>query len=115
MADFGSGPTLDENLDFTITTTGDIETGSGDDELAKDLAFRIHRAFEDIELGMQFTESAKEDLRIDIGVALGEDARVESVSDITLVQNASDRNQLDIGVTVETADGPFDLVIPYTP
>lgn len=38
MTDFGAGPKLTQDLDWEVTTTGDIESVDGVDELQKDLA-----------------------------------------------------------------------------
>lgn len=47
MPEYGSGPSIDQNFDLEIDTSGDIDATSGPNELRKDLAFSIGAALTD--------------------------------------------------------------------
>lgn len=55
--DLGSGIALDQELDFIVDATGDLEHASGVDEVRKDLAFNLIRELSSFEGRLQNRET----------------------------------------------------------
>lgn len=110
MTDFGSGIDLDQDLDLTITPSGDLATADGLDELKKDLSFRLIQALESANPG-RLNQDTSDRLRAVIKGLLQEDPRVDTVNRISIEPNPGSSTNLRIGVDVDTAEGPFDLVV----
>ena len=78
--DFGAGIALDEQFDFTVDSTGDIDSTSGVEELQKDLAFQMVVNLDQY-LGQPETPNLEAKVSRTVkNVALG-DERIQSVSD----------------------------------
>lgn len=108
MSRFGSGPTLDEDWDFTIDGTGDIECtnqlGYEIAELEKDLAFAIGRRL-DLELGKPTTPTQKATLESISRNVINRDPRIERIVDFDIEQMnliESDGGRFVDGYTIET-------------
>lgn len=112
MTDFGAGPVLSENFDFEITANGDIKTDSGLAELEKDVAFIVAETMYDLGLGEPFTDEYKEDVRIELGVAIKSDPRINEITKFVLEQDSNNDEQLNIEIDTNTNEGPFELIIP---
>jgi len=111
MADnFGSGPSLDQQLDFSVDVTGDILSENGIEELKKDLAFQMI-----INLSQYLGAGPSGNIETQVAgtakrVALA-DERVSSVSDDkTIVEFSDDREELTVHLTVRTVGGESELV-----
>lgn len=108
MSEFGSGPSLSRDLDFTVTTTGDIEAVSGVEELEKDLALQSLIELQEFE-GATQTPRTKVIIQSRVNQILTNDPRVQSVSDIQVTFTAQD-NSAEIVAGVSTDDGEQELV-----
>lgn len=108
---FGSGPALDEDLDFSIDSGGDIDESSGIDELTKDLSVQLIFALEQF-LGRPPTASVKSEVKNVTTQTLSADSRVQFVSSESIdVDIDRISKNIDIDVSIITIDGEeFDLV-----
>lgn len=105
--DLGGGMQLDDDWDFAIDSTGDIKTVQGVPELEKDLAFRSTVALQPY-LGQPIDNTLAEKLRNILRQAMLDDERIAEVNSIEFEQ--VQRDQLDVDVTVTTADSAsYDL------
>lgn len=110
MADFGSGIALSQGLDLQITPAGDLETVDGLDELEKDLSFRLIDALTSLSV-QTLTPETRDDVRATVKGVLVADLRVETVTGLTVETAPGLDSSLTVTVEVETAEGPFDLVV----
>lgn len=107
---FGSGVLLDENFDFEVGNTGDLQHESGVDELEKDLAMQMV-----ISLSQYLGEPGSGNVVNKIAgtaarVALL-DSRVRSVSkEKTDVKFDRVNGEIDVKLLVNTRDGERELV-----
>lgn len=115
MVKFGAGPFLGQDYDFEIDESGDIRTNEFDRETAdleKDIAVRIGDYFESGVLGEPLQSGDIEDLRIDLGLLVNEDDRIEEILNIEIKEEISERGKITVDITADSGEGPFDLVIP---
>lgn len=106
----GSGIYLDEQLDFEISGTGDIETVSGVGELQKDLSIQMIFQLDQYR-GSPPTENTREKVASDVIQLMELDTRVDSVITSRLSVTFSDDNKsIEINAPARTNDGVQDLV-----
>lgn len=107
---FGSGIYLDEQLDFSVDSTGDIRGETGLSELQKDLAFQMIISL-DKYLGQPPSGNLKEKVAGTAKRVAEIDSRVTFVDTRkTEVSFSSDRQELTLKMTVQTRDGEQDLI-----
>jgi hypothetical protein len=83
MADFGAGPLLTEDLDFEVTTTGDIAVNEGVRELEKDIALQNLINLQNI-TGTRATPQNRAKIRSRVRGIILADPRVSSVQSVTI-------------------------------
>lgn len=108
--DFGSGIHLDQKLDFSVDSTGDLKTDSGVSELQKDLAFQMI-----LNLGRYIGQPPSGNLKAKVAGTARRvatvDSRVRSVNeDKTRVLFSDDREEITVELTVRTDEGEQTLV-----
>lgn len=111
MADeFGSGIFLDEQFDFSVGSTGDLENTSGIDELQKDLAFKMVLNLEQF-LGQPPSGNLTAkvaDVASRVAIA---DVRVDSVVEDSIdIQFSETRDELTVKLAVRTGEGEQNLI-----
>lgn len=111
MADeFGSGPALDPNFDFEVSSTGDLDIERGISELKKDLAVYMVIGLNKY-LGRPPSGNINEKVLATASAIAEADTRVLSVqrsrTDVTF---SPDREEITINLTVLTVDGEQELV-----
>jgi len=86
IENYGSGVSLDENYDFIIDSTGDLEDSRGLSELEKDLSFASSvRLFEHI--GMPLTSTRKQKIKNSVESIMSSEPRISSVLNISVSQS----------------------------
>ena len=89
MTEYGSGPTLDEDFDFTVDETGDIkctnQVGFETAELEKDLAFTIARRI-DLEIGSRTTPAQQAAVKSLVRNIILRDSRIARILDVDIEQ-----------------------------
>lgn len=103
---FGSGPALNQNLDFEVGTGGDLAIAYGEYELRKDLGFRLIQAFADFQ-GRRTDQATIGDAEILATRTVEEDPRVNRVEEITVW--LPDIETLRIEMRLDTVDGDVDV------
>lgn len=110
MTEYGAGIYLDESLDFSVGNAGDLKHEVGVDELRKDLAIQMI-IYLDQYLGRPPTGSLNAEVAGTAMRAAAADTRVQSVDrEKTTVSFSPDREEITLGLTVQTDDGEHDLV-----
>lgn len=109
MTELGSGVSLDEDLDFSVGSTGDLKGVEGQEELAKDISFQLIIALQGV-LGSVLTPAVEREIRDTTRSVALADPRVKSASanSIQVFENA--RDSFKISMSVVTTEGPQDLV-----
>lgn len=110
VKEFGSGVFLDEQLDFSIDSTGDIQSTNGVEELEKDLSVQMLIGLK------QYTGSPPSgNLRAKVkntarNIAIA-DARVLSINSGGVeISFSRDRKQINIKMVVQTTNAEQELV-----
>lgn len=76
---YGNGIELADDFDFVIDASGDIASAQGDNELQKDIAFRVKR-FIDLSDYDLLETTGKEELLLDVETIVESDERVQSTT-----------------------------------
>lgn len=108
MTSFGSGIFLTQDLDFEVTTTGDIQSSTGSDELEKDIAIQSIIQLQGIR-GIRGTPQEKARLRNRVRNILTADPRISYVSNLT-IRFIQGEEEAEIVASVNTIDGNQELV-----
>jgi hypothetical protein len=108
MSDFGAGPFLDRELDFEVTTTGDIRTVSGIDELEKDVALQHLIQLAEFE-GYPIRPSTETRIKAATRDILNEDPRINSIVSVTVNFYDND-DRVEIVAQATTDNGEQELV-----
>lgn len=107
---FGAGVYLDEQLDFSVDSTGDLEGESGVDELQKDLAFQMVISLSKY-LGQPPSGNLNEKISGTARRVAEIDSRVDFVdSRKTEVSFSTDRQEITLKMVVETNDVEQQLI-----
>lgn len=111
MTQFGAGQALDENLDFKLDSTGDIDHTNGVKELEKDLAFQNKIALEDV-VGAVSVEGEVTPTIIDkVRERLLLDPRILRITSIDVSNTrVNQQEQYTVNADVVTREGERDLV-----
>jgi hypothetical protein len=109
-ANFGSGPALNQDFDFVIDSTGDLENRSGVEELGKDLAMQMVLNLETY-LGESPTNLVKRKVELTATRVAVADTRVRNVDEsATAVSFGSRRDELTVRMRVITESGPQEFI-----
>jgi hypothetical protein len=107
---FGSGIYLDEQLDFSVDSTGDIRGESGVSELQKDLAFQMIISLNKY-LGQPPSGNLAEKVAGTAERVAEVDNRIKFVdSSKTEVSFSSDREEITLKITAKTDNGEQNLI-----
>lgn len=107
---FGAGIHLDEQFDFSVDSTGDLESESGVDELQKDLAFQMVISL-DKYIGQPPTGNLNEKVAGTARRVAEIDSRVGFVdARKTEVSFSTDRQEITLKMYVQTDDGEKNLI-----
>lgn len=110
VRELGAGLYLDEYLDFSVDTTGDLRGASGVSELEKDLAIQMILGLDQY-VGQPPSGNLEEKVAATARAIAEADVRVASVrTGLTEVDFSSDRQEITINMTVVTDDGEQNLV-----
>jgi hypothetical protein len=105
--EFGAGIALDEDLDFTISGTGDLGTTDGLDELEKDLSFQLTFSLRQ-HLGERRGENLKAEVKNTAKQVVELDSRVrefnESRSTVTFPDRGTESIKITIPIITEDND-----------
>lgn len=107
----GSGIFLDEQLDLSVGTTGDLLTVDGIDELEKDLAVQMIQSMQQY-LGKTPTNTTEAEAKRTAYRTAIADVRISSVDRENIVvewQNRTQNLRVDVPVTTNT-DEEYNLV-----
>ena len=99
----GSGLYLDQNLDFDPSTTGDLRTTSGSEELQKDLAFQLLIVLDDY-IGPPLTPGTRSEIKSLTVDTILSDSRVTSIDRGAMTVSKPNPESIRIEAFV-TADG----------
>lgn len=107
---FGAGIHLDEQFDFAVDTTGDIQSDRGVIELQKDLSFQMVISLSKY-LGQAPTGNLPEKVAGTARRVAEVDDRVRFVdSSKTEVSFSTDRQEITLKIFVQTDDGEQELI-----
>lgn len=109
MSDLGGGIALQEEWDFEIDNTGDLRANTGIAELQKDVAFSVASALGD-GLGSPVSQDTRERIDLTVQSRLLDEDRVTAVRSTTIRQTNQSQSGYEVVASVDTAEGPFDLV-----
>lgn len=105
MAEFGSGPSLDENWDLYVdSSSGDLAISDGPEELRKDLAFNVGIYLRQF-VGDYITPGLQSDIRVGARDVILSDPRISEIQSIEVSKPASNSDDLSIDVTALTVEG----------
>ena len=109
----GGGIALSPNFGLIIDDTGDIATVQGEDELAKDTAYKTYIDLYD-KLGQLNTPNTRENARLDIEQIIREDPRLENrPQELVLGEDKNEPSRIVVRLTVVAQIGKeIDLVYP---
>lgn len=111
VSEFGAGPALGQNLDFDVTSTGDIRTEQDLDELEKDLAFQTIVNVQDL-IGRAMTQNYQSKLKFHVRDALINDPRVVQITNLQLNFLPS-QDEVEVVASIVTDDQEeHELVFP---
>jgi hypothetical protein len=107
--EYGRGLELSDDFDFVIAEDGDLGISSGNNELKKDVAYRV---IEGINIGDYnfISTNGREELKLDIEAIVEFDERVQSAT--ATVENPDSVTGLDVTVAVQTSSATIEQVIP---
>lgn len=108
MSDFGAGPFLTQDLDFEVTTTGDIKAVEGIEELQKDVAVQALIQLDDM-IGLPQDNRTKAKIKSRVRRLLNDEPRINAVLDIT-VRYLTGANQAEVVALVYTLGREQELV-----
>lgn len=108
MTDFGSGPKLNRDLDFEVTTTGDLSYVRGLQELEKDVALQSLIRLSVFE-GATQTVQNKSKIRDQVNSILLSDPRIDQVLSIDITFLEYD-NSVEIVSEVSSDNTEQELV-----
>lgn len=88
MSDFGAGPYLTRDLDFELTTTGDLRVSRGADELEKDIGLQSLIELDGVE-GRRQTPKTRAIIKSRLKTVFNQDPRIGEIIDIQIrfIQN----------------------------
>lgn len=104
----GSGIALDEQLDFSVNSSGDLKSVSGSSELEKDLAFQMIISLSKY-VGQPPSGNLNEKVAGTASRVARADRRVNSVTDSN-VTYSRDRREITVEMTVTTRNAQRALV-----
>lgn len=105
----GSGIALDQNFDFEIDATGDLNSVSGVEELNKDLALRL-TIFLDEFRGQILTNEVKSEIKNRVINVLLSDQRVVNVNEASIQIKEVTRNEIAIKAPYKATTGQTELI-----
>lgn len=107
--ELGSGPLLDQTLDFDVGSDGDLRITEGEEELGKDLAFQLLFVLGEKE-GQPLTPNTRSEVKsLTVSVLLSDD-RVRSVDESGMIVREVGRGELEVDVSLLSTDGPQEFV-----
>jgi hypothetical protein len=110
VGEFGSGLYLDESLDFSVDTTGDLRTVDGVDELEKDLSVQMITSLQQY-LGQPPSSNLNAQVFRTASNIATADARVASVNtNKSTVSFNRTRDEITLKLVVRTTSGEQELV-----
>lgn len=83
--ELGSSPALDENFDFIVDSSGDVEDSDGLNELEKDLSFASAFRLEDF-IGQPLTPTTRQKVENAVEEVFDREERIDSVQNIEVEQ-----------------------------
>jgi hypothetical protein len=109
-SNFGSGPALNEDFDFIIDNTGELESSSSVEELGKDLSMQMVLNLEKY-LGQSPTNLLRRKVELTATRVATADTRVREVdTESTTVSFSNRRDELTVEMRVLTESGPQEFV-----
>lgn len=108
MSDFGAGPYLTRDLDFQVTTTGDLRVSRGVDELEKDIALQSLIKLDGIQ-GRRQTPKTRSVIKSRLKTVFNQEPRIERIIDIR-VRFLQDLDTVQIAAQVVADNTEQELV-----
>lgn len=105
----GSGLYLDQNLDFDPSTTGDLRTVDGSDELQKDLAFQLLIVLSDY-IGPPLTPGTRSEIKSLTVDTILSDSRVQDLDRGSMTVTKPNAESITIEVFVTADGGEHEMV-----
>lgn len=105
----GSGLYLDQSLDFDVSTTGDLQTTSGSEELQKDLAFQLLIILDDL-MGQPLTPDTRAQIKSLTLDTILSDSRVDDVDRGSLTIGKPNPESIRIEAIATASGQPQELV-----
>lgn len=115
-----SAPSLDERLDYIVSSTGDVETSKGDDSLKQDIAFKMLNGatyngtdYDPVTsfVGQPPSGNLNSKIKSRVKKLALADPEVEQVVDDTLRVNFNEkRNEIKITMDVLTRTGSVQII-----
>lgn len=108
VQELGSGIALDEEWDFSINATGDLEATQGVDELEKDLAFFTATELQE-RIGRPISKNALKKVEITVGQIASDDPRVEEVQEVN-ASKTENEGDYRVELVVRTVEGVVENI-----
>lgn len=105
----GAGINLDRAYDFSIDSTGDIQSVSGAEELNKDLAFQLSIALDEFR-GKPVTNELKSEIKSVTKNTILSDVRVRSVDSESIQIERSSRDSISVLAPYTSVNGQAELI-----
>lgn len=105
----GSGLYLDQTLDFDPSTTGDLRTVSGSEELQKDLAFQLLIVLDEF-IGPPLTPGTRAEIKSLTIDTITSDSRVDSIDRGSMVVSKPTPESIRVKVFVIAEGEQQELV-----
>lgn len=105
----GSGLYLDQTLDLSVNTTGDIQTVSGSKELQKDLSFQLLILLKGY-TGQPLTPEVRSEIKDTTIDALLSDSRVDSVNRGAIAVQRVGQSSIKLEVLLTALGGSQEFV-----
>lgn len=108
MSELGASVDLNEDWDFEVAASGDLETAVGLAELEKDVSFNVARNLDDT-LGRRVDTATEKRIAIIVEDEMNTESRISAVNDVTVNQIA-DSNSFEIVADINAEGDSFELV-----
>lgn len=102
--ELGASPSLDENFDFIIGATGDIQCSFGVDELQKDIAVNLKSELQSY-IGKPPSPNVRSDIIRDAGLVALADERIINVYQEEASVTFDKRETISLRLPVQTTSG----------
>lgn len=121
MVEYGAGPALDADFDFSVDSSGDIAGSFGEDELGKDLSFNVSAALvggrgverppdmADGVVGERLDDGTIRDIEVVVAKIISRDVRVDEVRAVNAERVSGESFDVSVEATMIALGGQVEF------